>query len=153
MNGRKSVQGGWILLKQTTFTVEPGGRAMVDLTARVQSLVGGSGVARGLCHLFIHHTSASLMICENADPQVLRDMETFMSQLVPDGHAMFGHDDEGPDDMPAHVRSVLTCSSLTVPVAARRCDLGTWQGIFLWEHRHAPHARRVTVSVQGEPGA
>lgn len=90
------------------------------------------------------------MLCENADPAVLRDMETFMSRTVPDGDRMFTHTAEGPDDMPAHVRSVLTHSDLNLPVRAGRLALGTWQGVFLWEHRHAPHTRRLIVTVQGD---
>ena len=137
-------------IRQSRFTVETSGRGTVELTARVQEHVAESGIREGLCHVFLHHTSASLMICENADPQVLHDMETFMSELAPDGSRMFGHNAEGPDDMPAHVRSVLTGASLNIPVADGRCDLGTWQGVYLWEHRHGPHQRRVTVTVQGE---
>ena len=108
-----------------------------------------SGVDLGLCHCFIHHTSASLVITENADPQVLRDMETFISRLAPDGDPGFVHTAEGPDDMPAHARSAVTHTSLTLPVTARRCALGTWQGVFVWEHRYAPHTRKVTVTVTG----
>ena len=125
------------------------GRGLVDISAQVQAVVQRSGVGSGLCHLFIHHTSASLLITENADPEVHRDHERFMARLVPDGDPLFRHDDEGPDDMPAHVRSALTQTSLAVPVRDGRCDLGTWQGIYVWEHRHAPHRRRVTVTVLG----
>lgn len=125
------------------------GRGIVDITAQVQAVVQRSAVRTGLCHLFIHHTSASLIVTENADPEVHRDLERFMARLVPDGDPLFKHDDEGPDDMPAHVRSVLTQTSLAVPVVDGRCDLGTWQGLYVWEHRHAPHRRRVTVTVVG----
>lgn len=125
------------------------GRGTHDLTARVQSTVAASGVREGLCNVFVHHTSASLMLCENASPDVRRDLETFLRDLVPDGDRRYVHTDEGDDDMPAHVRSVLTGSTLVIPVADGRCDLGTWQGVYLWEHRHAPHARRVTVTVLG----
>jgi secondary thiamine-phosphate synthase enzyme len=131
------------------MTVVTPGRGVTEVTAGVNAMVRDSGVGDGLCHLFVHHTSASLMVCENADPDVLRDMETFMARLVPDGDAAFVHTAEGPDDMPAHVRSVLTQVSLTLPVQAGRCALGTWQGIYLWEHRLSPHRRRVTVTVQG----
>jgi secondary thiamine-phosphate synthase enzyme len=103
-----------------------------------------------LCHVFVHHTSASLMLCENADPAVRRDLETFMSRVAPDGDPAFTHRDEGPDDMPAHVRSVLTQTGLSIPVSGGRCALGTWQGIYLWEHRLAAHRRQVTVTVQGD---
>jgi len=135
---------------QNQFTVKTPGRGVTDLTSRVQALVAESGIRTGMCHVFLHHTSASLMLCENADPQVLKDLETFMEQLVPDGSRMFQHDAEGPDDMPAHVRSVLTGAALNLPVAQGRCSLGTWQGIYLWEHRYSPHNRRVTVTVQGD---
>lgn len=129
------------------------GRGTVDITARVQDAVRRSGVREGLCTLFIHHTSASLLIMENADPEVHRDLERFFGRLVPDGDPIFRHDDEGPDDMPAHVRSALTPVSLQIPVRAGRCDLGTWQGLYVWEHRTSPHRRRVTVTVIGEAGA
>ncbi len=138
------------MLRREALTVRTAGRGTVDITRDVAEVVTRSGVDEGLCHVFVHHTSASLMLCENADPQVLRDLERFMARLVPDGDALFEHTAEGPDDMPAHVRSVLTHGALSVPVAGGRCDLGTWQGIYLWEHRRAPHTRRVTVTVQGE---
>lgn len=125
------------------------GRAIVDVTARVHEVVERAGVEHGQCTVFVHHTSASLMLCENADPDVRRDLEAFMARLVPDGDRLFVHTAEGPDDMPAHVRSVLTQCSLTIPVASGRADLGTWQGVYLWEHRHAPHTRTLTVMVLG----
>jgi secondary thiamine-phosphate synthase enzyme len=133
-----------------TIELDTRGRALYDLTERVQRVVTGSRVARGLCTVFVHHTSASLLINENADRDVQRDLEAFMARLVPDGDALFVHTAEGADDMPAHVRCALTQASLGIPVAGGRCDLGTWQGIYLWEHRNAPHRRRVTVSVIGE---
>lgn len=126
------------------------GRGIWDLTARVQRIVADSGVSSGLCTVFIHHTSASLIISENADPTVHRDLNAFLQRLVPDGDPLFQHTDEGPDDMPSHVRSVLTQTSLSIPIAAGRCDLGTWQGIYLWEHRTAPHRRRLTVTIIAE---
>jgi secondary thiamine-phosphate synthase enzyme len=138
------------MLTQQQVQVDTRGRGTVDLTADVQSIVQKSGVSTGLCNVFIRHTSASLMLCENADSAVLRDLETFMSRLVPDGDPMFTHTAEGPDDMPAHVRSILTQSDLTIPVAGGRCALGTWQGIYLWEHRHRGHRRTVVVTVTGE---
>lgn len=136
-------------MSNTQLEVATRGRGIVDITAQVQMIVGRSGVKVGLCHLFIHHTSASLLITENADPEVHRDLERFMARLVPDGDPMFKHNDEGPDDMPAHVRAVLTQTSIAVPVHNGRCDLGTWQGIYVWEHRHAAHRRRVTLTVLG----
>ena len=126
------------------------GRGTYDLSNDVQSVVSSSGIDTGMCHVFICHTSASLMLCENADPAVMRDLETFMSRQVPDGDPTFTHRSEGPDDMPAHVRSILTQSDLNLPVVDGRCALGTWQGVFLWEHRLAPHSRRVIVTVQGD---
>lgn len=132
-----------------TFEVSTRGRGTYDLTAEVQRVVQGSGITAGLCNVFIHHTSASLIISENADPDVRKDLETFLSRLVKDGDPMFVHDAEGPDDMPAHVRSVITATSLNVPVQHGRLMLGTWQGIYLWEHRHAAHRRKVTITVIG----
>jgi secondary thiamine-phosphate synthase enzyme len=133
-----------------SFTVSTEGRGTSDITRQVQQVVKASGVARGLCTVFIHHTSASLIVCENAALEVRRDLERFFARLVTDGDPMFRHDDEGPDDMPAHVRSILTQTSIAIPVVGGRCDLGTWQGIYLWEHRTDPHRRRITVSVVGE---
>ena len=109
-----------------------------------------SGITNGLCHVFVHHTSASLMFCENADPSVRRDLETFMSRIAPDGDPVYEHASEGPDDMPAHIRSVLTQTEITLPVENGRPNLGTWQGLYLWEHRHQPHRRKITVTVVGD---
>jgi secondary thiamine-phosphate synthase enzyme len=132
------------------LTIETRGRGTYEITRQIQQVVERSGVAQGLCSLFIHHTSASLIVCENADPTVRRDLEHFAARLAPDGDPAYRHDSEGPDDMPAHIRAVLTLSSLTIPVEGRRCDLGTWQGVFLWEHRTSPHRRRITVTVSGD---
>ena len=131
------------------FAVRTPGRGTQDITAEVQDAVARSGVNSGLCNVFVHHTSASLILCENADPQVRRDLEAFAARLVPDGDSIFEHTAEGPDDMPAHVRTILTQSSLNIPVDDGLASLGTWQGIYLWEHRTAAHQRRVTVSVVG----
>jgi secondary thiamine-phosphate synthase enzyme len=106
-------------------------------------------VQNGIAHVFTQHTSCSLLICENADPTVRTDLERWFARAVPDGDPMFEHDAEGPDDMPAHVRSILTGVSLTVPVHGGKPQLGTWQGIYLWEHRHDPHQRKVMVTVLG----
>ena len=132
-----------------TVSIGTDGRGTYDITRPVQRVVRESGIGRGLCTVFIHHTSASLIVCENAEPEVRRDLERFFSRLVPDGNPEFRHTDEGPDDMPAHVRSILTQTSISLPVADSRCDLGTWQGLYLWEHRTSPHRRRVTVAVLG----
>lgn len=132
-----------------SFEVETTGRGLLDLTARVRAVVAKSTVKDGLATVFVHHTSASLLINENADRAVQHDLEAWMSRLVADGDPLFTHTDEGPDDMSAHVRSALTQSSLGVPVANGQLDLGTWQAIYLWEHRHRPHRRRVSVVVLG----
>ena len=134
-----------------SFSVDSRGRGTREITGEVGRIVRASGIARGLCTVFLHHTSASLILSENADPSVRADLERYFARLVPDGDPIFRHTAEGPDDMPAHIRAILTQNSLTIPVAGGRCDLGTWQGLFLWEHRTAPHRRRVTVSVIGEP--
>ncbi|HEY1549269.1 MAG TPA: secondary thiamine-phosphate synthase enzyme YjbQ [Kofleriaceae bacterium] len=132
------------------LVVETKARGTYDITRRVADVVQASGVREGLATAFIHHTSASLIICENADPTVRSDLETFIAKLVPDGDPMFEHDDEGPDDMPAHVRSVLTQTSIGIPIERGALALGTWQGLYLWEHRTAPHRRRITVTILGE---
>jgi secondary thiamine-phosphate synthase enzyme len=136
-------------VRSTTFAVDTRGRGLIEVTRQVQDAVGASGISDGLCTVFVHHTSASLTINENADPDVQRDLDAFLSRLVPDGDALYEHTVEGPDDMPAHVRAALTQTSLSIPVTGGRCALGTWQGIFLWEHRHRSHRRRVTVTVVG----
>ena len=138
------------MIRQSETVVGTRGRGTTDITGEVQAAVRDSGIDTGLCHVFIRHTSASLMLCENADPDVRHDLETFMQRIAPDGDPDFVHTAEGPDDMPAHVRSVLTSSELTIPVRDGRCALGTWQGVYLWEHRTAPHRRSVVVTVQGE---
>lgn len=135
---------------QERFTVQTKGRGTTAVTDAVARIVSSSGVRTGLCHVFVQHTSASLMLCENADPQVREDMERFMSRLVPDGDAIFAHDAEGPDDMPAHVRTVVTGAGVTLPVSGGRCALGVWQGLYLWEHRYRGSARSIVVTVQGE---
>jgi secondary thiamine-phosphate synthase enzyme len=131
------------------LTVSTRSRGFTDITGEVQRAVTESGARQGLCTVFLHHTSASLLLCENADPDVRRDLEAFFARLVKDGDPLFVHDAEGPDDMPAHVRTVLTQNSLSIPVKDGAADLGTWQGIYVWEHRTSPHRRRVTVSVVG----
>jgi secondary thiamine-phosphate synthase enzyme len=138
------------MVVQETLSVRTPGRGTHDLTREIMQMVSASGVRQGLCNIFVLHTSASLLLCENADLLVRRDLEAFMSRLVPDGDPVFRHMAEGPDDMPAHVRSVLTQSSLTIPVKNGMCMLGTWHGIYLWEHRLKPHHRQITVTVYGE---
>ncbi|MDF3980940.1 secondary thiamine-phosphate synthase enzyme YjbQ [Luteibacter sp. PPL201] len=134
---------------QSTVTVHTRGRSLTDVTDRVADAVVASGVETGIAHLFLEHTSASLLIGENADPTVLGDLERFFARLVPDGDPLFRHRDEGPDDMPAHVRSVLTGVSISVPVHRGRPLLGTWQGVFLYEHRHEAHQRKLVITVSG----
>lgn len=134
---------------QAEIEIATKGRGTYELTARVTDIVRGAGVVTGLCHVFTTHTSASLLLCENADPDVRRDLETFIRDLVPDGDPRFVHTAEGPDDMSAHVRSVLTQSDLTIPISGGKLALGTWQGVYLWEHRTHGHRRRVIVTIQG----
>lgn len=135
---------------RASFEIATQGRGTYEITDPVDAAVAESGIRDGLCTVFVHHTSASLLVNENADPQVRRDLDAFLERLVPDGDPLFRHTAEGPDDMPAHVRSVLTSTSLGIPVADGRCDLGTWQGVYLWEHRTSPHRRRVSVTVVGD---
>jgi secondary thiamine-phosphate synthase enzyme len=132
------------------LTIATRGRGTYDITAGVRDIVKHSRAHDGLATVWIHHTSASLIVCENADPAVRRDLDAFFARLVPDGDRIFSHDDEGPDDMPAHVRSVLTQTSIGIPIAAGALVLGTWQGLYLWEHRTAAHDRRITVTILGD---
>lgn len=132
-----------------TLELATRGRGTHDITREVQRVVGASGTRRGLCTVFVHHTSASLIINENADPNVHVDLNAWLARLVRDGDPLFVHTEEGPDDMSAHVRVALTQTSLNIPVESGRADLGTWQGVYLWEHRTRPHTRRVTISVVG----
>ena len=138
------------MFDQQTITLRTDGRATIDITAEVASAVLASGIDRGLCHLFVHHTSASLIITENADRDVRRDLEHYLARLVRDGDPAYLHDTEGPDDMAAHIRSVLTQTEITLPIQSGRLALGTWQGLFLWEHRTQAHSRRITLTLQGE---
>jgi secondary thiamine-phosphate synthase enzyme len=135
--------------QQQSFTVRTRGRAFEDVTARVQAAVQAAGVETGVCNVFLRHTSASLLVCENADPSVRRDLERFMQRVAPDGAPEYEHDAEGPDDMPSHIRSTLAGVSLAIPVGGGRLLLGTWQGVYLWEHRTAAHEREVLVTVIG----
>lgn len=147
---RKTVERVIEVWLQKTLNITTQGRGTYEVTDRVGDVVRTTGVRTGLCHIFVHHTSASLILCENADPSVRSDLETFMGRTVPDGDRMFHHIAEGPDDMPAHVRSILTQSSVDIPIIHGRLGLGTWQGIYLWEHRLASHTRRLTITVRGE---
>ncbi len=136
------------------LTIQTPGRGFTNITPRLQRAVQDAAAAgrlaadgSGLCTVFIRHTSASLVIQETADPTVRRDFEAFFARLARDGDPLFAHDDEGPDDMPAHIRAALTATSLSIPILDGRLGLGTWQAIYLWEHRLAPHAREVLVHV------
>jgi secondary thiamine-phosphate synthase enzyme len=141
------------MIIQDVLDIATGGRGTYDITDAVTAFTRRAPQGAGLCHVFVAHTSASLIICENADPQVLRDLDAYMNRLVPDGDRLFLHTAEGPDDMPAHVRSVLTQTNLTIPIRDRRLMLGTWQGIFLYEHRSRGHRRRVIVTLHLEEAA
>ena len=138
------------MFEQQTITIDTPGRGSIDITREVSDVLRASGINRGTCHVFIHHTSASLMITENADSNVRRDLDNYIARLVQDGDPAYLHDQEGPDDMAAHIRSVLTQTEITVPVNSGRLALGTWQGLFLWEHRFRAHRRNITVTLNGD---
>ena len=138
-----------MISKQEVLDYVMPGRGTLEITADVEEAVGATGVRLGTATVFCHHTSASLILCENADPQVRRDLETWLARAVPDGDPAFRHTDEGPDDMPAHVRATLTASSIVVPIFDGGLKLGTWQGLFLYEHRTAEHRRRISVTCLG----
>ena len=133
-----------------TLQVPTNGREFHDITHEVATLVKSAKITEGLATVHLQHTSASLVIQENADPGVRRDLERFMARVCPDGDPMFEHAYEGPDDMPAHIRTALTSVNLSIPITDGRLALGTWQGVFLWEHRHTGHHRKVTVHLLGE---
>ena len=141
------VKAAKIKRMQRTLSFDTPGRSTRDITDDGNAVVREAGVATGVCHVFIRHTSASLMICENADPDVREDVERWMAKAVTDGDPMFVHDMEGPDDMPGHIRSILTGMDLSVPITDGALNLGTWQGIYLYEHRSAPHNREVVVTL------
>ena len=136
-------------LYQKTFEINTSPKTFLDITKNVQALVSESGLNNGVCSLFIKHTSASLVIQENYDPSVRQDFETIFSKLVPEDFP-YVHNMEGKDDMPAHVRSALTSTSESIPVVNSKLSLGTWQGIYIWEHRDQTHNRKVIVSMVGE---
>ena len=140
------------MLRQTTTTLsfETRGRGLLEITRPVLDWVVEAKIETGLLTLFVRHTSASLLVQENADPDVRGDLDRFFARLVPDGDALFVHRDEGPDDMPAHVRTALTAVQLSVPLVGGRLALGTWQGIYLWEHRLRPHRREIVLHLLGE---
>ncbi len=134
---------------QRIITVEGRGRGLYDITQRIQHVVREAGIVFGLCHVFLQHTSASLLIQENADPDVLADLGDWFARHAPDGDPRYRHTAEGPDDMSAHIRAALTQTSLTIPLTDAELALGTWQGIYLFEHRTGQHGRRLVVTVNG----
>lgn len=137
------------MIKQQQISVTTDGRSTTNITREINHAISESGINNGLCHVFIQHTSASLIITENADPAVRKDLEYFMSKLVQDGDPNYIHDQEGPDDMSAHIRSVLTQTEVTIPVRNGYSGLGTWQGVFVWEHRSMSHQRRILITING----
>jgi secondary thiamine-phosphate synthase enzyme len=138
-----------VTLHQETLEVRTRGPELTNITAEVSAVVARSQLSVGLCTVFVQHTSASLVIQENADPAVLRDLARFLADLAPESRA-WEHDDEGPDDMPAHARSALTKTSETIPFSGGKLALGVWQALYLWEHRRSPHTRRLVVHIAGE---
>lgn len=129
--------------------IQTSGKGVIEITSLVAQSVSESGVEEGLCTVFVRHTSASLVIQENADPAVGRDLQAWLERTVPENDPLYTHTDEGPDDMPSHVKSALTASSLAIPIDGGRMALGTWQGIFLWEHRSSPKTRQLIIHIQG----
>ena len=133
------------MIKQ--ILVETSGQGLEEITAKVAAAVADAKIEEGLCTLFVRHTSASLVIQENADPSAKRDLERWLNRLVPDGDPFYSHDAEGPDDMPAHIKAALTASSISIPVTGGKLSLGTWQGIYLWEHRRRGSRREVLLHI------
>ena len=131
----------------TTISVSTRGQGLYEITSDVQRVAGESGIAEGICNLLIRHTSASLTIQENADPSAARDLEAWIDRMVPEDDPHYTHTAEGPDDMPAHIKAAITSTTLSIPIVEGRLTLGTWQGIYLWEHRTAPHTRQVVIHV------
>ena len=138
------------MVRHQSLRFSTDGRGTYNISSQIDDAIKTSGIQSGICQIFIHHTSASLILCENADPDVRTDLETFMKHIIPDGDDMFIHTSEGPDDMPAHIRTVLTQSSLSIPVEKGRATLGMWQDVFLWEHRIRKQKRKITVTLIGE---
>lgn len=138
------------MIQQHSVSIQTQGRSTINITAEIFKLIGKSGIQTGLCHVFLLHTSASLIITENADRDVRVDLENYLSKLVKDGDPAYLHDQEGPDDMSAHIRSVLTQTEVTLPICRGKAALGNWQGLFLWEHRTHPHRRILTVTLSGD---
>jgi secondary thiamine-phosphate synthase enzyme len=129
------------------LVVETPGQGLLEITPAVNAVVANAGIEQGLCTIFVRHTSASLVIQENADPSAKRDLERWLNRLVPEGDPFYEHDTEGPDDMPAHVKAALTATSISIPVQGRKLALGTWQGVYLWEHRRRGSRRELVVHI------
>ncbi|HLE93821.1 MAG: secondary thiamine-phosphate synthase enzyme YjbQ [Sulfuricaulis sp.] len=129
------------------LTINTPGMGLHEFTDRLEMLMRESGMTEGLCTLFVQHTSASLLVQENADPSARRDLEAWLNRLVPENDRLYSHDTEGPDDMPAHIKAALTATSLSIPVSGGKLGLGTWQGVYLWEHRRRGGARRIVVHL------
>ncbi|MBN9231119.1 MAG: secondary thiamine-phosphate synthase [Legionella sp. 40-6] len=140
-----------MILEKKLIKIKTDGRGTYDITASINELIRTGGIAEGICHLFLQHTSASLILCENYDPQVRVDLEQFFASLVPDGDLRFGHTSEGKDDMPAHIRTILTQNSLEIPLQQQQLALGRWQGVYLYEHRLKPHERQLIITSIGMP--
>jgi secondary thiamine-phosphate synthase enzyme len=138
-----------VKVHQDTVSVATSGTGFVDVTKTIEAVVKASAVTTGLCTVFLQHTSASLVIQENADPAVLRDLQKWMTRVAPEDARAYEHGDEGPDDMPGHLRASITKTSETIPITKGRLALGTWQALYVWEHRRTPHTRNLVVHVQG----
>ena len=138
------------MLNQQKLRFSTTGRGTYNITQQVSEVIEKSGIKSGICHIFLQHTSASLILCENADKTVREDLNIYMAKLVKDGDPSFKHQAEGPDDMAAHIRTILTQSSLSIPIHKGKCDLGIWQGIFLWEHRTSSNKRNIAITIMGD---
>ena len=138
------------MLNQQKLRFSTTGRGTYNITQQVSEVIEKSGIKSGICHIFLQHTSASLILCENADKTVREDLNVYMEKLVKDGDPSFKHQSEGPDDMAAHIRTILTQSSLSIPIHKGKCDLGIWQGIFLWEHRTSSNKRNIAITIMGD---
>ena len=138
------------MIFQQQIKIQTQGRSTTNITGDIDSVIQASKINTGLCHIFIQHTSASLIITENADPDVRRDLEYYFSKYIQDGDPNYRHNMEGDDDMAAHIRTVLTQTEITIPLTQGNPGLGTWQGVFLWEHRSNPHRRKIMITVSGE---
>lgn len=136
------------MISQYQLEISTPGRGLIQISNEIAKYVKTANIETGICNIFLHHTSASLSLCENHDPLVLQDLESFMQRFIPDGDPLFKHTDEGEDDMPSHIRSVITQNSINIPITNGKLALGTWQGIYLWEHRLQAHKRRITLTMQ-----